>query len=436
MTTRILWFRRDLRIADNPLLSFDGTVVPIFIFDRNILSGLPSEDRRVGLIYTSVMLLKQQLQDIGLDLKIYYDDPRSVLQRLAAKGITEVVASGDYDAYARERDTNVAGIMRLRYQHDTYLLKPHAVMKPDGSPYRVFTPFYKRARQILDHRDMSAYAPARQHLYPMDYQNYPDLQEMGFQSISVNAACDAQARLRHLIDIAPKYSQQRDCLDQETTSKLSVALRFGWVSVRQVFRALVGVEGGEAMIRQLLFRDFYAYLLFHFPRLAHENYQGKFQGIADNAIFMRFCEGQTGVPVVDAGVRELLDTGLMHNRARMIVASFFTKHLLLPWQWGEQFFAEKLLDYDAASNILSWQWSAGTGIDPQPYFRIFNPYTQSKKFDPDGRYIKRHVPELAKLDAKAIHDEHYLAHANITNYPRPMVDHRQARERALSAFGQ
>lgn len=187
-------------------------------------------------------------------------------------------------------------------------------------------------------------------------------------------------------------------------------------------------------LRQLIFRDFYSYLLFHFPTLEDSNYKYNFCAIPSKEKYNLFINGQTGVPIVDAGVRELLNHGTMHNRIRMVVASFFTKDLLLPWQWGEEFFAENLLDFDKASNVLSWQWSAGTGIDPQPYFRVFNPYLQSKKFDSEGIYIKKHIPELKDLPAKYLHDEIYLLSHAIDNYPKPMVNHKEAAKKAISIF--
>ena len=215
-------------------------------------------------------------------------------------------------------------------------------------------------------------------------------------------------------------------------------LRFGILSIRSLLRLLVEVkkEGvdTEPYFRQLIFRDYYAYLLYHFPHLAWENHKYRFNGIEDKEKFSAFCQARTGVPIIDAGVRELLQTGDMHNRVRMICASFFTKDLLLPWQWGEQFFAKYLLDYDAASNILSWQWSAGTGIDPQPYFRIFNPYLQSKKFDKEAKYIKQWLPELEDLEAKHLHNEEYLLATKIGDYPQPMLIHKDAKDEALEYF--
>jgi deoxyribodipyrimidine photo-lyase len=266
-----------------------------------------------------------------------------------------------------------------------------------------------------------------------------DIQSIGFrenlpQIIEVGEKLDA---LKGTLDV---YAKQRDYLVQNVTSHLSIDLRFGTISIRSLLRFLVeqkkrGIDT-EPFFRQLIFRDFYAYLLFHFPDLAWENHKYRFNGLEDEQKFEAFCEGRTGVPVVDAGVRELLQSGDMHNRVRMICASFFTKDLLLPWQWGEKFFAKHLLDYDAASNILSWQWSAGTGIDPQPYFRIFNPYLQSKKFDKEAGYIKKWIPELRCVEPKDLHDESFLLNHSIEGYPHPIVLHKEASQNALAYFKQ
>jgi deoxyribodipyrimidine photo-lyase len=233
------------------------------------------------------------------------------------------------------------------------------------------------------------------------------------------------------------YESSRDYLYLDATSYLGIHLRFGTISIRKVLRFLIdqkkrGVDT-TAFFRQLVFRDFYAYLLYHFPTLADRDYKPLVDYRFDKTYYDAFVSAQTGVPVVDAAVRELVDTGYMHNRARMVAASFFTKHLLLPWQEGEAFFAKYLLDFEKSSNVLSWQWAAGTGIDPQPYFRIFNPYTQAKRFDKDAVYIKKHLPQLSHLRAKDLHNEDFLLHGGIKGYPKPVVVHKQARKRALEA---
>lgn len=434
---RILWFRRDLRVEDNPLLSLEGEVFPIFIFDTNILKNLEIDDRRVSMIFEFVTELKLKLQSIGLDLKLFYGEPVEIFKRFDLAAFDEVVASGDYDEYAKRRDTEISHLIHFRYINDTYLLKPKEILKADGSPYLVFTPFYKKVLPYLQKRGVHLYSNTKQKLYEYDYSSDVTLDSMGF----VKKSCDdfdslnnIDEQIENFKDRVKNYENERDFLYLNATSELSVALRFGLVSIRRVYKEFEGLEGGQAFIRQLIFRDFYAYLLFHFPSLEWENYKGRFNGIEDDEKFHRFCTATTGVPVVDAGVRELLQSGKMHNRVRMIVASFFTKDLLLPWQWGEKFFAKYLLDYDAASNILSWQWSAGTGIDPQPYFRVFNPYLQSKKFDKDAEYIKKFLPELAMIEAKHLHDESYLLNAVIPNYKKPMLEHKSAAKIAIEKF--
>ncbi len=448
---RILWFRRDLRVEDNPLLSLGGEVLPIFIFDTQILNSLPLDDRRVSFIFDRVLKLKKSLQTKGLDLKIYWGDPLDIFNSLEAEGFDEVAASGDYDAYAKERDIKVSHILHFRYLHDTYIFKPEEVLKDDGTPYLVFTPFYNKAKVYFTKEHMHEYMYVKQRLYETSYEGITkidvhreeilplNIDSLGFKK-NLSKIDEIEMKLEQFKKNLSGYAKERDCLDKDATSHLSMDLRFGTLSIRSLLRFLLtqkkdGVDT-EPFFRQLIFRDFYAYLLFHFPDLATHNHKYRFNGIEDKSKYAAFCEARTGVPVVDAGVRELLQTGDMHNRVRMICASFFTKDLLLPWQWGERFFAKYLLDYDTASNILSWQWSAGTGIDPQPYFRIFNPYLQSKKFDKEAGYIKRWVPELLSVDSKKLHDESYLLNHAIEGYPKPMVVHKEASKNALAYFKQ
>lgn len=448
---RILWFRRDLRVEDNPLLSLDGEVLPVFIFDTQILNTLPDDDKRVSFIFDRVINLKRSLQDKGLELKIFWGDPVEIFEVLEAQGFGEVVASGDYDAYAKERDIRVSHILHFRYMHDTYIFKPEEILKDDGTPYLVFTPFYNKAKVLFSQAHLQEYTFGEHTLHGTSYEGITkidgdkeeilpiDMKSIGFRK-NLPHIDQVETKLKALKENLPIYAKERDFLEKEVTSHLSIDLRFGTISIRTLLRFLVtqrkrGVDT-EPFFRQLVFRDFYAYLLFHFPDLAWENHKYRFNGIEDEEKYAAFCKARTGVPIVDAGVRELLETGQMHNRVRMICASFFTKDLLLPWQWGEKFFAKYLLDYDAASNILSWQWSAGTGIDPQPYFRIFNPYLQSKKFDKEALYIKKWIPELRDVDAKKLHDESYLLNYSIENYPKPIVVHQEASQNALAYFKQ
>ena len=436
---RLLWFRRDLRTDDNPLLSLGGDVLPIFIFDKNILSSLRSGDRRVGMIYALVQNLKTALQTLGLDLAVFYGDPVQIIGDLQVQyGFDEVCASGDYDAYALERDRVVSHILPFHFLHDTYIFKPDEMLKSDGTPFLVFSPFYKEGKKRFTQAHMKQYEQMKMQQVPFETP-FPSLRSMGF-TVEPKAPASPKKLLEAFAPALAAYKQDRDRLDTDGTSHLGIALRFGTLSVRSLLRWLAerkreGIDT-EPFFRQLVFRDFYAHMLYHFPDLAWKNFRYEWGGIEDEARHKAFCEARTGVPVVDAGVRELVRTGNMHNRVRMICASFYTKDLLLPWQWGERFFAAHLNDYDAASNVLSWQWSAGTGIDPQPYFRIFNPWLQGKKFDPNAVYIKKWCPELETVDAKRLHDEAWMNAHDVTGYPKPIVDHKTAAARAQDVFKQ
>ena len=446
---RILWFRRDLRVDDNPLLSLGGEVLPIFIFDTNILSKLPKDDKRVSFIFSQVLHLKEALKEKGLELKLFYGNPIDIFINLSKVGFDEVAASGDYDSYARKRDLKVSHILPFNAINDTYIFQPNEVLKADKTPYLVFTPFYNRAKTLFNQKHLHEYQFVKQDLYRTDYAGILEytqtkdklhtinITSIGFEKMPL-AITESHEKLAALEKKLENYKHNRDfpCLD--STSHLSLELRFGILSIRKILRFLAkqnnkGINT-ETFFRQLIFRDYYAYLLYHFPHLETENYKYTFKGIDDISKYESFTQAKTGVPIIDAGVRELLQSGDMHNRVRMICASFFTKDLLLPWQWGEKFFAQYLLDYDAASNILSWQWSAGTGVDPQPYFRIFNPYLQSKKFDKDGSYIKHFCPELSEISTKLLHDEDALFQKVIPDYPKPMLRHKEAAKQALQYF--
>ena len=443
---RLLWFRRDLRVEDNPILTYDGEVLPIFIFDTNILSKLEPDDRRVSYIFHYVLKLKQALQMLNLDLKVFYGNPLAIIEKLqSVHGFDEIVASGDYDSYAKERDKKVSHILPFSYLQDTYIFKYNDVLKDDGTPYYVFTPFYKKALKALSAKNIQMVKFGALKLIKEEYGGIYRLENECF--IKIDATLKSLGFIKQKLELTSprqkiqkftkqlhRYKEERDFLNSDATSHLSTDLRFGTIGVRELLRIFLSLEGSEAFIRQLIFRDYYAYLLFHIPSLETQNYKYSFNGIEDEQKYKAFCAAKTGVPIVDAGVRELLQTGNMHNRVRMVAASFFTKDLLLPWQWGEKFFAQHLLDYDKASNVLSWQWSAGTGVDPQPYFRVFNPYLQSEKFDKDAKYIKKYCPELLDIDAKNLHNEKYLHQNSIEAYPKPIVDHKLAVKEAIESF--
>lgn len=448
----ILWFRRDLRTGDNPLLSIDGPVLPIFIFDTVILERLERNDRRVSWLFNQVVQFKNALKQSGLDLALFHGTPKAVLAYLRSLGFASLRAGGDYEHYARRRDHAAAGMLDFDFIFDTYLFSPDEVLKKDGTPYLVFTPFYKTAKALLADKPLSGYP--KRHPVPVafDYAHIVRIgraqierlpiapASIGFEPESYPLALDypPETLLARFKTKIGAYALRRDFLDEPATSGLSVALRFGTIGIRELFRRLQawkqeGLET-EPFMRQLIFREFYAALLYHFPSLERESYKKLFDPVEDEAKFASFTQARTGVPIVDAAVTQLLKTGTMPNRARMVAASFFCKNLLLPWQWGERFFARHLMDYDAANNVLGWQWSAGTGIDPQPFFRIFNPWLQAKKFDPQSRYVKTWLPALHPVNAHVLHDEALLFNIDIPNYPKPMLRHKEAAQKALARY--
>ncbi len=435
---QILWFRRDLRGRDNAVLSgAKGEVLPIFIFDRNILDKLPPEDKRVSFIYNSVLKLKQQLQTQGLDLAVFYDYPVNVFMKLKG-GYDEVLCSCDFDDYAVNRDKDIESLLPMKRFYDSYLLHPDEGLKEDGTPYRVFTPFYNNLEYLWGSESLELYGTNRElKLSPFDYEAFPLLTSMGFISKELPSflAKDPFALLEEFKGKLKDYKINRDYFYKDATSKLSVHLRFGLISPREVFNELGKLEDSQFFIRELFWREFYNYILHHFPKSEFENFNGKvIKWNRDKEHFKAWCEGKTGVPVIDAAMRHLNETGTMHNRLRMITASFLTKNLFLPWQWGESYFAQKLLDYEASSNIGSWQWGASTGADSVPYFRVFNPYIQSEKFDKKGLFIKSVLKELEDADPRLLHKPNGVQSNIFIDYPLPIVDIKSSREEAIKRF--
>lgn len=439
----ILWYRRDLRVEDVQLLSIEGEVLPIFIFDKEILNTLEKEDKRVDYIFKRVLQLKENLRKINLDLLIFYAKPTEVFNYLKDYGFNEVYASIDYDNYAKNRDLEISKIIKFNSLQDNYIYNVDEILKADKSPYVVFSPYFKEAKRIYVKEHSLEYKKQNNYLYNysdfnfiIEFDNTKKLfKELKINSIGFNGNSivykNPKVLLEQLEFKIDKYEENRDFLNLDATSNLSLDIRFGIISVREILRYLIKLKRQkhqtEAFFRQLVFRDFYAYLLFHFPKLHKEDFKKTAPYSFDKELYESFISAKTGVPIIDAGVTELITTGNMHNRVRMIVASFFCKHLMLPWQEGEKFFAKYLMDYDAASNILSWQWSSSTGVDAQPYFRVFNPYSQSKKFDKDAIYIKKYLPILKDIEAKNLHDEEFLFNTEIKDYVKPIVKHSLAR---------
>ena len=437
---QILWFRRDLRVTDSALLQYaEDEVLPIFILDKNILGSLPKDDKRVTFIYESVLNLKRELQSLGLDLAIFYDEPLNVFKTLA-KDFDEVLCSIDFDAYAIKRDKEVEKIIPLKRFNDSFILNPNEHLKADKTPYKVFTPFYKSLNLITQSFSIEEYKRNEKlKLTSFDYKKIISLEDLGFvkQELASFLYKDARGLLKEFLLKIDDYQVNRDFFYKDATSKLSVHLRFGLISPKEIFNIVKksNVNDCEFFIRELFWREFYNYILFHFPNSESKNFNGINISWNENEDdFKKWCEGKTGVPIIDAAMIHLNKTGLMHNRLRMIVASFLTKNLFIDWKKGEKYFALKLLDYEASSNIGSWQWAASTGADAAPYFRVFNPYTQSSKFDKDGLFIKSVIKELEEVDPKLFHIENALSSNLFYNYPKAIVDISLSRKRAIENF--
>jgi deoxyribodipyrimidine photo-lyase len=423
----LFWHRRDLRIDDNAglykALKSGEPVQPIFIFDKNILDELPESDQRVLFIYRQIEAIKKAYQEFGSDLIVYYSTPTEVFSRIKSEfpELKGVVTNRDYEPYAKERDKAVFEILlnqgvEFFGAKDHVIFEKEEVVKDDGTPYKVYTPYSKRWKEKLSDFYLKPY-PCEKYWHNLiqhhDKQPLIALAEMGFSNDKLHDFPDAQPNL----DVIKNYDKTRDIPSIKGTTRMSLHLRFGTISIRKLARLALK---NEKYLNELIWRDFYQMIIHHFPESDKKAFKPQYDLVEwrkDEAHFQAWCEGKTGYPIVDAGMRELNATGFMHNRVRMIVASFLTKHLLLDWRWGEAYFAEKLLDFELASNVGGWQWAAGCGVDAQPYFRVFNPMSQQEKFDPQWKYIKQWVPEFGTA-----------------SYPKPIVEHKMARERAIETF--
>lgn len=433
----IHWFRRDLRLHDNTALyhalKSKHPVLPLFIFDKNILDDLEDKkDARVEFIHQEILRLQEELTKYGSSIIVKYGKPLEIWQELIQEEtIHAVYTNRDYETYAIERDKMIAQLLKkndieFRTFKDQVIFEKLEVTKDDGDPYVVFTPYSRKWREQLNARmdkyegkDISFYLkpyPTEQYFdnfYKSSKRAIISLEEMGFESpkIEIPNRTVTQGLIR-------SYDKTRDFPAKDGTSRLGIHFRFGTISIRNKVRKAIGLN--ETFTTELIWRDFYAMILANFPKVETESFREKYDRIPwrnNEEEFQAWCEGKTGYPLVDAGIRELNETGYMHNRVRMVTASFLTKHLLIDWRWGEAYFAKKLLDYDLASNNGGWQWAAGSGTDAAPYFRIFNPESQMKKFDKNKKYIQEWVPEYGTND-----------------YPDPIVDHKEARERCLRVY--
>lgn len=425
---QIMWFRRDLRLTDNAALYHalrtGVSVVPVFIFDRNILDKLDDKaDRRVEFIHAALHEMQAQLIAMGSTLEVYYGFPKEVYQQLTdTYNIESVYTNHDYEPYAQERDGEIAALLQAKgvgFQtfKDQVIFEKSEVVKDDGKPYTVFSPYGRKWRAKLQPFYLKPYPvePYKAHFFQQTVKEIPSLASMGFKAV------DKPFPTKQLQEsIIKQYGVNRDFPALENgTSKMGVHLRFGTVSIRELASRALMLS--DTYVNELIWRDFYHAILWHYPQVgkgvAFKREYDLIEWRNNEAEFEHWCNGTTGYPIVDAGMRELNATGYMHNRVRMIVASFLTKHLLIDWRWGEAYFAQKLLDFDLAANNGGWQWASSSGCDAAPYFRVFNPSLQTEKFDKDLKYIRKWVPEL-----------------NEFSYPKPIVVHEVARKRVLEVY--
>ncbi|MGQ8335153.1 cryptochrome/photolyase family protein [Sunxiuqinia sp. A32] len=421
----IMWFRRDLRIADNHAffrsLSSKYSVLPIFIFDSQILNDLDDDDARLGFILGEVNKLKKEFEENNSTFWIYHGKPLNAFKRLLVEfDIDTIYANRDYEPYALERDQRIAEFLaeekvKLETLKDQLIFDQNDILKKDGKPYTVFTPYSRRWLEKFQNLKLENY-PSKELLVNL-FKSPPlktyHLRDLGFRPGNYPIPKNKISRT-----IIEEYEEKRDFPGIDATSRLGIHLRFGAISIRKLTKQ--ASKYSSIFLNELIWRNFYMDILWHFPHVEKESFKKEYDRIPwinSEKDFQKWCDGNTGYPLVDAGMRQLNQTGFMHNRVRMVTASFLCKHLLIDWRWGEAYFAEKLLDYELASNNGGWQWAAGSGCDAAPYFRIFNPTLQAQKFDPEFKYIKKWIPEFGT-----------------DKYPKPIVEHKFARERAIKTY--
>lgn len=425
LPVNIFWFRRDLRLNDNHglyrALQSGLPVLPVFIFDTAILNGLDPGDLRVNFIHRTISTLHRQLKALGSGLSVIYDEPVMAFEKLLARfQVKAVYTNHDYEPYARERDAKISLLLAgkgidFRTFKDQVLFEGREAVKNDGAPYSVFTPYSRKWLELKNQTGVPAYPSESFGDKFLRYEapGIPDLESMGFRGGPM---------VYPLKEISPdtlaQYASTRDIPGLDNTSRLGLHLRFGTISVRDCIKA--GELYSATWLNELIWREFFMQILYHYPHVVKGAFKKEYDRIQwrnNEEEFKRWCEGTTGYPLVDAGMRQLNETGFMHNRARMVTAGFLTKHLLIDWRWGEAYFAARLLDFELSSNNGNWQWAAGSGCDAAPYFRIFNPEAQALKFDSNGTYIRRWIPEF-----------------DTASYPRPVVEHSFARTRCMTAY--
>ena len=423
----IFWFRRDLRLDDNVgffnALKSNNPVLPIFIFDENILKKLPEDDARVTFIFDELQKMRSELQNKhSSSLAMHFGKPKDIFKHLIDDyQVDTVFTNHDYEPYAKERDEEIKNLLenkniKFKTYKDQVIFEKDEVVKKDGDPYVVYTPYMKIWKENFKNHDLKIF-------YTNDYLDNlienSRLPNLSLSDIGFKKSSQKIADYEVTPTLIQEYEETRNFPAKDTTSRLGPHLRFGTVSVRKMVKKAIA-EKNEIFWQELIWREFFMQILWHFPTTKDEAFKSKYDRIEwrnNEKEFNKWCKGETGYPFVDAGMRQLNETGFMHNRVRMLVGSFLCKHLLIDWRWGEAYFAEKLHDYEMAGNVGNWQWVAGSGVDASPYFRIFNPTTQIDKFDKDRKYIKKWVKEFGT-----------------DKYPEEMVNHKEARERCLKVY--
>ena len=417
----IFWFRRDLRLLDNTglnlALSKSKDVQPIFIFDKEIINELPNDDPRLNFLYDELVKINKELISYNSSLKVYHGNPLEVFKQLSKENSKlKVYANRDYEPYAIARDKEIEKYLlengsELISTKDQVIFEKNEVVKNDGLPYTVFTPF--KNKWLVKFKELGFHLELKLNSENFNKSNheFPIMDELGFKKSFIKVPSFS-------LDKVYNYEETRNFPSLDSTSKIGPHLRFGTVSIREIVSKVKDLN--DTYLSELVWREFFMQILWHFPKVVHENFRPKYNFIKwrnNEEEFKKWCKGETGYPLVDAGMRELNQTGFMHNRVRMVTAGFLCKHLLIDWRWGEAYFAKKLLDYELSSNNGNWQWSAGTGCDAAPYFRVFNPSEQIKKFDKQNTYINKWVENL-----------------NEFSYPDPIVEHTFARNRAIASY--
>ncbi len=423
----IFWFRRDLRLNDNVgfynALKGDYPVLPVFIFDKEILSKLPEDDARVTFIFDTLQKMRNTLQEENQSsLAMYYGKPKEVYKNLLKEyEVQNVFTNRDYEPYATKRDKEIKELLEknnigFKTFKDQVIFEKDEVVKKDGNPYVVYTPYMKVWKEKFKTYNLDIYYT---NSYLKNLIEHTRLANLSLSDMGFKKSDQKIEDFTVTPTLIQEYEDTRNYPAKDATSKLGPHLRFGTASIRKMVTKAIA-EKNEIFWQELIWREFFMQILWHFPETSEKSFKSKYDRIEwrnNEEEFKKWCKGQTGYPLVDAGMRQLNQTGFMHNRIRMLVGSFLCKHLLIDWRWGEAYFAEKLHDYEMASNVGNWQWVAGSGVDAAPYFRIFNPTTQIKKFDKDLEYIKKWVPEFQEL-----------------TYAKEMVDHKKARERCLKTY--